>query len=259
MRIPIRMIGIATTFFWIFLIAFFISAVYSAKDVHFQFSEPQICVTADNEVVLSLPVAIENRGFYNIGFFNITTEISDEEGFAITHGSTFIPVIKRNDVETITHNMTIDINNLLNADQSYLFNDAELRIYQMVSMRIAEAIPVQASTNLSMPWGAPFYNFGLGEPESADFNLTHFRVTVPVSFENHASFDIAGNIQIRMYNETDLLVADGETAIEVPQHSPYNGFVEFYVLISKRTNSGRFEVYFLTPFFTYGPLVIPYG
>jgi len=63
MRVPIRMIGIATTFFWIFLIAFFVSAVYSVKDVHFDFGEPQMDVTSHNKVVFSLPVSIANSGF----------------------------------------------------------------------------------------------------------------------------------------------------------------------------------------------------
>jgi len=40
MKILIRMIGIATTLFWIFLIVFFISAVYSAKDIDFDFWSP---------------------------------------------------------------------------------------------------------------------------------------------------------------------------------------------------------------------------
>jgi hypothetical protein len=259
MKIPIRMLGIATTFFWIFLIAFFGSAVYSLTDVHFDFGEPSISANPNNEIVFSLPITIENKGFYNIGFFNVSTEILDKEGFVITRGFTSIPVIRKGENVTATHNMTIDINNLLQSDQNYLFNDTELKIREEVSMKMAEAIPVQASTNLSVPWGAPLYNFTLGKPEYTAFNLTHFRVTVPISFDNHALFDITGNIQVRMYNNAGLLVADGQTAIEVLQHSPYNGYVEFYSQIADMTDNGRFEVYFLNPFFNYGPLVIPYG
>jgi len=259
MRIPIRMIGIATTFFWIFLIAFFVSAVYSVKDVHFDFGEPQMDVTSDNKVVFSLPVSITNRGFYNIGSFNISTEISDKEGFTITLGSTFIPVINKNDVATITHNMTIDINDLLQRDQNYLFNDTELKIYEAVGMRIADVIPVQASTNFSMHWGAPLYNFTLGKVEYAAHNLTHFKVVVPISFENRAFFDLVGNIQIQMYNSTDIIVGEGQTNIEAHHNSPYHGYLELYVSMAGMSESGHFEVYFLTPLFNYGPLVIPYG
>ena len=253
------MMGIATTFFWIFLIAFFVSAVYSVKDVHFDFDEPQVSLTADNEMIFSLPVSITNRGFYNIGSFNISTEISDKEGFTITRGSTFIPVINKNDVATVTHNMTIDVNGLLQRDQNYLFNDTELKIYEAVSMRIADVIPVQASTNLSMPWGAPLYNFSLAEPAYAPYNLTHFRVTVPISFENHAFFDLVGDMRIRMYNSTGARVGRGRTSLEAYANSPYNGFIEFYVSMTGTTPTGRFEVFFSTSIFDYGPLVIPYG
>ena len=259
MRVPIRMIGLATTFFWIFLIAFFISAVYSVKDVHFDFGDPQIRLTSDNKLVFSLPVSITNRGFYDIDAFNMTTEVSDKEGFIITRGSTFIPVITKNDSVTVTHNMTADVNDLLGRDQNFLFNDTELRIYEAVGMRIADMIPIQASTNFSVPWGAPLYNFTLGEVEYAAHNLTHFRAVIPISFENHAFFDVVGNIQTRMYNSADEVVGDGQTNIEAYHNSPYNGYVELYVSITGMTESGRFEVYFRTPFFNYGPLVIPYG
>jgi hypothetical protein len=259
MRVPIRMIGIATTFFWIFLIAFFVSAVYSVKDLDFDFGNPQMSVTADNEIVFSVPLSITNRGFYNIGSFNISTEISDKEGFAITSGSTFVPTINRNDMVTVTHNMTIDVNDLLQQDKNYLFNDTELKIYEAVGMKIADVIPVQASTNLSMPWGAPLYNFSLGEPTYAPYNLTHFRVTIPISFENHAFFDLAGDMRIRMYNSTGSRVGRARTSFEAYANSPYNGFIEFYVLMTGTTPTGRFEVSFSTPIFDYGPLVIHYG
>jgi hypothetical protein len=252
------MIGLATTFFWIFLIAFFISAVYSVKDVHFDFGDPQISLTSDNKLVFSLPVSITNRGFYDIDAFNMTTEVSDMEGFIITRGSTFIPVITKNDSVTVTHNMTMDVNDLLGRDQNLLFNDTELKIYEAVSMRIADMIPIQASTNLSVPWGAPLHNFTLGEVEYAAYNRTHFRAVIPISFENHAFFDVVGNIQIRMYNSADEVVGNGQTNIEAYHNSPYNGYLELYVPITGITESGRFEVYFRTPFFNYG-LVIPYG
>jgi len=256
------MIGLATTFFWIFLIAFAVSAIYSfIRDVRFHFGElqPPTSLTETNEMILSLPITIENRGFYNIGFFNITTEISDEEGFIVTRGNTCITVINRNDVVTINHNMTVNVTDLLQKKQNFLFNDTELKIYEVLSMTAAEIIPFQASTNLSIPWGAPLHNFRLGEPEYTVFNLTHSRVTLPISFENHAFFDIAGNIAIRMYNDADLLVGEGRTSIDASKHSSYNGYVELYVLSIEITPSGHFEVGFLTSLLDYGPLVIPYG
>lgn len=258
MRIPIRMIGIATTFFWIFLLAYLISAVYSVKDLHFDFGEPNISLTDENQIVFSIPVILKNNGLYSIDFFNVTSKIYDKESFFVAEGSTFIPTIKKGEEVRTTHSITIDCANFLQNHTNYLFEDAELNVYAAVSLRLAEMIPVEASTNLSLPWGAPFYNFSLGEPEITDFNVTHLRLAVPISFENHAFFDVGGNIQLKVYDEAELLVSQGEIAFEAQKYSSYNGFAEFYVPADEAPSKGRFEVYFATPLFNYGPLVIPY-
>jgi hypothetical protein len=258
MRIPIRMISIATTFFWIFLIVFLVSAVYSVKDVRFDFGQPQIGLTSDNKILFSLPIIIDNRGYYNIGCFNVTTEILDREGFMITRASTFIPVIEKDRQVMATHNVTIDHNDLRNS-QDYLFNDTELEVREIVSIKLAEVIPVQASTNVSTPWGAPLYNFTLGKIEYAGFNGTHMTATVPISFENHASFDLTGSIQMRMYDSTETLVSEGRTTIEAPQNTQYRGYTELKVPIIGTTGNGYFEVYFSFLSSTLEePLVIPY-
>lgn len=259
MRISIRMIGIATTFFWVFLIAFAVSAVYSVKDIQFDFGEPQSFLDPENNMVFSLPIVIFNRGYYNIGFFNVTTEISDETGDVISRGATFIPVIRKGEETTILHNITVDIADLIGKNQNFLFNDTDLRMYGAVGMRLAEMIPVQASMNFSMPWGAPLYGFTLGEPQYSPFNATHSRVAVPVNFENHAFFDLAGDIQLDMFNSSDQLIGDGQTAVVAYQDSPYSGIMDIYVLTAGVTASGHFDVSFSSAFFNCGPWVICYG
>ena len=259
MRISIRMIGIATTVFWVFLIAFAVSAVYSVKDVQFDFGEPQSYLDSDNNMVFSLPVVIFNRGYYNIGFFNVTTEISDEVGGVISQGTTFIPVIRKGEETTILHNITIDVTDLIGENQNFLFNDTDLRMYGAVGMRLAEMIPVQASMNFSMPWGAPLYGFALGTPQYSPFNATHSRVSVPINFENHAFFDLAGDIQLSMFNSADQLIGGGQTAVAAYQNSPYSGIVDIYVLTTGVTDSGHFDVSFSAPPFNCGPWAISYG
>ncbi len=258
MKIPIRMISIATTFFWFFLIVFYVSAVYSMKDVQFDFEEPQTMLTSRNQMLFCLPIKIDNKGYYNIGSFNVTTKISDKEGFPITQASTFIPVIERGRQTTVTHNVTINIDDLFQNSQDYLFNDMELEVHETVGMKLAEVIPIQASTNFSMPWGAPLYNFTLGEIEYVICNLTHVTVTIPISFENHAFFNLTGSLRMCMYNSTSVLVGEGQTRIEVPQNTFYQEHVELTVPSMGITEDGYFEMYFSTPFFNSGPTVISY-
>ena len=260
MRIPIKMIGVTTTIFWVFLVAFFITAVYSAKDIHFDFGQPQIGVNSSNRILFSLPVTVVNNGFYDVGSFNVTTRVVDSTGSLFGRGSTFIPVIVKNSAVNVTHNMTISANSLLRRNSSLLFNDGTVTLHAIVGLEAAEVIPIQASTNLSIPWGAPFYNFMLGTPTYSLYNSTHLQVSVPLSFDNHAFFDVDGSVEARMFNSSDSQVGDGQTTIYAPQMSSFNGYIDFYVPINAAaTPTGHFDVYFQTTMFNYGPWVIPYG
>jgi hypothetical protein len=84
-------------------------------------------------------------------------------------------------------------------------------------------------------------------------------ITIPIVFENHAFFDLTGNIQIYMYNSTNALLGEGQAVIEAPQNALYKEYVELNVSTVEITETGYFEVYFSTPFFNFGPLVFPYG
>jgi hypothetical protein len=253
------MIGLATTFFWIFLAAFLASAAYSIKDLQFNFGEPQMTVTSENELIFYLPINVVNRGYYAVGAFNVTTQISDSSGNLVANGSTFVPGIERGETLTTSHNVTLEINELLQHSDDYLFNDSQLEVAVFAGMRLAELVPVGVSTNFSVPWGAPFYNFTLGELSYERFNRTCLQVTAPISFENHAFFDIAGNMNVRLYNSSGLLIGESQVFFEVPQYASYSGYVEFYVRIASFTPNGHFETYFSTPFFDYGPVVVSYG
>jgi len=253
------MLSIATTFFWLSLILFFVSAVYSVKDVRLEFGEPQIDTTSEYKILFSLPITVDNKGYYSIGSFNVTTEILDKEGFIITRSSTFISKIEQGKEITTAHNVTIDIEALSQDNQEYIFNDTELEIHEIIGLKLADVIPVQASTNFSIPWGAPLYNFTLGNIEYSAYNRTHIRATVSISFENHAFFDLTGSVQISMYKSPNIFLSQGETTANAPQSAPYRGQIELTVPIAGISESGYFEAYFLTPFFSFGPLVIPYG
>jgi hypothetical protein len=253
------MIGIASTFFWIILLAFFASAAYSVKDLHLGVGEPMLSVASNGDLLVSISLNIENGGYYDLGEFNLTTKVADVNGSMLADGSTFISTVKRGGKVATFHNLTFNFNDLLDKGSYYIFNDANFSLAAIISMKIAEAIPVKASSNFSVPWGAPFYNFELGEPAFEPFNRTHLEVVVPLSFENHAFFDVYGEIRLSMYNSEGLPVGQGETVIDAPQGFFYNGLIVFYVQTDKTIEEGFFEVYFSTSLFEYGPLVISYG
>ena len=173
----------------------------------------------------------------------------------ISQGFSVIPLIKKDENTTINHNITLDFYNLPNKEE-YLFQDSELKIFESISMRIAEVIPIKASMNHSMPWGAPLHNFSLGEAEYVAHNQTHLKVNIPMTFENHAFFDLNGSVQTYAYNN-DTLCGEGLTILEVEQNSNYQGTLELYILTNEINEDVQFEVYLQTSLFNYGPLVIP--
>src|SRR4030067_3533387 len=127
MNVPIRMLGIATSIFWIILIGYFASAAYSFKDLNFNFGEPQFTTTPTNDLMFSMPVYIDNRGYYSLKEFNLTTVFSDMEGAELSNSSTFVPIITHGQNLTIIHNVTLSTVSLTEKEQ-YLFNDSSLNL-----------------------------------------------------------------------------------------------------------------------------------
>lgn len=263
MNVPIRALGIATSIFWIFLIAFIALAAYSIKDLNFGLGEPQFTPAANGEPLFSMPMYIDNRGVSNLKAFNLTTVFSDAEGSEISRASTFVPVIPHGENVTIFHNVTLNVNSLLGNEAQYLFNDSSLQVSVSAGLTFAELLPAQLSTNITYPWGAPFYNFTVGQPSHGRLGATRSRVTVPVSFDNHAAFDLDGNIRMELYDGSGSLLGESQTVLNVTRHSSYAGDLDFQVPLNagslSASQNGYCNVYFSTSLFEYGPLVIPLG
>jgi hypothetical protein len=257
------MIGIARTFFWLFLIIFSVSAIYSLKDIRLNYGQPQITLKEDDEILLSLPIAIVNPGYYDLDRLNISARVSDKQGLTTVEGFTFIPLIGRDATVNITHLMTLNMTEILRDHQDFLYNDTELQANVMVTMTAAKFIPIQVSSNLSIPWGAPLYNLTLGSPVFSSLGgpdfAAQYKVTIPISFDNHAFFDLEGIVQAKLYNDANTVIEKGEIDIKTPQHSQYHGNLELNIPVNLVTRSGHFEVFFKTPLFDFGPLEVFYG
>ena len=266
MNVPIRMLGIASTIFWILLAAFLALAAYSVKDLSVDFGEPQFSATLDGEISLGLPLYVDNRGYYSLKEFHLSTVFSDVEGAEISRADTFVPVIPHGENITIMHNVTLNPVTLLERGAPYLFNDNDLNVSFTAGLNFAELLPAEISANFSFPWGAPFYNFQVGDPSFDTVGFTSITASVPVSFENHAVFDLVGGIRMELYDSTDTLLTESQTLINVPQYSAYADTMEFTIPVTPSTasslanaRSGHLDVYFDIGVIQYGPLVIPYG
>lgn len=262
MKIPVRVIGVVTLILWVFLIIFAVSAVYSIRDIHFSIGEVEASVNAADEAVFSLPIAVVNNGYYDLESLNFSTRVMNEQGETIVYGCTFIPVVRVDENVEVIQETRLNLSDLWLRHESLLFNDSELFVDKAVSMLAFKIVPVQASTNGSLFWGAPLYGFRIGEPqfrmpvvpESGSFA----KVFVPLSFENHAFFDLGGQVLVRICNSANVPVGEGEVIIDVPRHSSFYGVVELGIFSEKITRRGYLQVFFKNSLFSYGPLVIPY-
>jgi hypothetical protein len=259
MDVPIRMIDFAMAACWIFLIAFCAAAAYSIKDLRLDFGNARMATTADNRILVSLPLNVSNNGYYSIHSFNFSTKLLDEDGSTIVQGSTLTPTLGIGEKVSILDNLTFDVNDMLQLNQEFLFNDTQLNITESVGMVIGEVIPVQASGNISVPWGAPLYDLKLGKLEYSAVNYTQMQAIVPISFDDHAFFDVTGEVNLRMYNSTGQLIGLGQSMIDAAQHSHYDGQIGLNVAVSSITQTGWFELDFQTPLFSFGSKVIQYG
>ena len=83
-----------------------------------------------------------------------------------------------------------------------LFNDATLN-FKVIFNGVYSSIPFQFDKDISVNWGAPLKNFAVGTLSISDFSESAIHSSIPVSFENHASWiDIAAPLTLKVYNAT---------------------------------------------------------
>jgi hypothetical protein len=253
MKLAIRMLGIATIILWLVILFFSVTAVYSVMNLGVNLGETQI-LPSSKGIIFSLPFSINNSGYYEIADLNLTTRVTDPNGTVLDQTETFVPSIPRGTNVNATHTIPIDLDTILSMDHvPLLLNDSEFNVEIFVGLNFARTVPVQLSTNATIPWGAPFANFTIGRITVSLHNSTHEEASIPVSFENHAILDLTGTLKLDFYTDSQRLIASGETAIDVPSQQGYTDRILAYPRqqdASILTGSGDVYVTFETPMFT---------
>lgn len=253
MKTVIRAISWATYIFWIIIIFFSITTVYSAVQVAqgFSFGEPQT-TTADGTATLSLPLRIDNSGFYDIANLNLTTRVTDTSGSPISDSSTFAQLIPHGKSSMVTHNITLNVTSMNFSQLSnLLFTDTNLTMDTIVRLDYANVIPFALEANLSMPWGAPLSNLTLGH-----VSISGADVTVPISFENHSFFELNGTIQLAIVDNLGNVVGQGTSPHILASPQNYYSSNLSVTISGNPANIRTARLYFQTSVFNYGPVVI---
>jgi hypothetical protein len=258
MNVPLRALGWAIRFFWIITLAFAVTCAYSATLINVGFGEPTPMFDGDS-FGMTLPILLNNGGYYSISGLNITTSIIDAQNSSISDASSYIAQISPQEELTILHNVSFDVGQILTREE-YLFEDSEITMIGSVHLSYANLIPFGFKGNAPIQWGAPLFNFTVGTPQYVPYDLTRLRVNVPVSFQNHSPyFSVTGNIRVEIFNDRDQLLVGDTISVDVPSGNAYNGEFETIVDAARFTGSGQILVYFETAMFDYGPMVVNYG
>ena len=137
MKVPIRMLGIATTVFWVLLITFIVLAAYSVTDLRFDLGEPQFDMDDSGQLIFNLPLIIDNGGYYSLREFHIATLFSNSDGDELSRAHTLIPIIPSGEIVTINHNVSLNMEDIYQNDDNYLFEDNDLHVSLSVGLNFA--------------------------------------------------------------------------------------------------------------------------
>ena len=265
MRYAARALGWATKILWILIIVFSATAVYSVMNIRMSFGQPQI-FPSNGFMVISVPLFVNNTGIYDLSELNMTVAVMDYNGSLVSTSATFVPSIPRGSSIETAHNVSMSLDDITSELLDYMFNDTVFNVDLSAKLNFARAIPFQASMNMTIPWGAPLYNFSIGQISYNFLNITHQELIIPISFENHSPyFDVDGTMQVEIYNDNKTYNNNGELLgtglldLNVPSLSSYDSQVEIVVDISKITGSGEVRFYFEISGFSFGPEVRSYG
>jgi len=252
MRQAIRALGLATTVLWIFVLIFMGTVFYSLANLGVGVSQSK-AFPSNEGLMMSLPLLVNNTGFYDISELNLTTYITDCNGTLVSASTTYVPSISRGSSVEQAHNISINLNEFVLRNLTYLFfNDSVLNVDTFVTLKFAQTIHFQMSTNTTVPWGAPLYNFSV---EEISYNLTNRTLTVPIGFENHSPFDVNGTVRLYVYDDKNEQVGSEEITVIATSRSGYKERIEVPVNLSKPTERGQVHIFIETAQFSLGPIV----
>jgi hypothetical protein len=256
MEMAIRALGWAAKLLWVILLVMITTIAYSATQISLAFGELTTTVN-EQTVTISLPITVRNAGLYDLTQLNVTTQITDQNRHSLVKDSTLTQIIPRGTNTTTMLTTELNITRILDQDSGLLFNDTTFTVFQYVAFNYANAIPLNAYVNQTMPWGAPLSNLEIGNPT---YNTTTSIATVQVYFENHNQYvPVNGTVCIEIYSSQNILLGAGTASINAQPHTSWSTQVD--VLVNNfQTISPQGEIHLLfeTSAFNYGR-VMPFG
>ena len=249
MRQSIRALGwtvtISTIILFLFLVTAFYSAVQTIMTQGITISGFQTRFS-DGSLILSVPITVNNTGYYDITDFTVKTILTDANGTVLVEESTVMPEVRRGETASTTHNLTMNVLQILSNMTHLLFHDSSFNMTLAIRFRYAHAFSFQvAMKNMSMPWGAPLKDLTVKNVTLTGFNGTFLYMKIALELKNNAFFDIGGILRLKVYDETGKLLGSGTGPVHVPHGGSLTEPVEAMIEIEDPlsfTGKGYVEV-----------------
>jgi len=205
------------------------------------FQEPTASFS-EGQFHFSAPFYINNTGFYDFSDINLTV-LAEAKNKPITRFSQTFPKVSAHSVLNASYEISFSLEEILSRNSELLFNDLDVNLNVSLFFRIAYLIGFGiVASNLTMPWGAPFYNFSL---TSIRYNSISQNVSVLLSFENHAQFPVNGTLLIEVVSDKNELLGSYSELVNVSSDNAFQKLFEIPVEEpSKITETGFVRVFF---------------
>ena len=128
MNISIKMLKIVTIILWLIIVFFSITSVFSVMNMGITIGQVEM-LPSSRGITFSLPFTINNGGYYEIADLNMTTRVTDPDGCLVDVSKTIILSIPQGSNITASHDVSIDLDNILSLNrESLLLEDGDFNV-----------------------------------------------------------------------------------------------------------------------------------
>ena len=243
MRFTIRALGWIIALLWIITLILPVSVVLSlmklAEGKNMGIQEPIFSLSNGN-LSLTIPLYINNTGFYDISEVNVKIKISRANDVIATLLEN-LPDIPAGLMVNVSCTFSESLNEIFQRYRALLTEDANLDVDAALHFRVAYAVAFNIATNFTTKWGAPFQNLTIYD---IAYNITTHVLSFSISFNNHAFFPINEPLTIELYNSDGKKVSSSSLSLNVPSGESFQEKIEVNVDPSKMTRSGFIRLFF---------------
>jgi hypothetical protein len=243
LRLTIKALGWIIALLWIITLILPISVVFSlmklAEGKNMGIQEPIFSLSNGN-LSLTIPLYINNTGFYDISEVSVKIKISRANDAIVTLLEN-LPDIPARRMVNASCNFSASLNEIFQRHSTLLTEDADLDVDAALHFRVARAIAFNITQNFPTRWGAPFQNLTVYD---VAYNTTTHVFSFSISFNNHAFFFINEPLTIELYNSGSEKVGSAFWSLNVPSGESFQEKIEVNVDPSKMTRSGFIRLFF---------------